>query len=819
MKYDWLFVWCIVGLVSVRLIAQGTQLQVDKKIPLGDMLNKNGTLDLKSGFSGSLDPQGWRMLKGANGEPRFLPVAPQKSQDLNITDAEGDENWDGGFGVPGTFPYNAVVSLAISGNDLYAGIGDTSQMPPSGASAVAKWDGNNWLSLGSGIPGHAFSLAISGSDLYTGGFFWTEEIGVPLPFSFIGKWDGSGWLPLGVGVNGPVGAIAVNGNEVYVGGQFTMAGETKTHNIAKWYGNSWWNLGNGVGSGEWWDWVHALAVNETGEVYAGGYFSGAVGHAPYSIAKWDGSSWSELEEGITGVVRAIAVNGSDVYVGGQFTMAGETGVNYIAKWDGSNWLALPNESVNGMNGTVWALAVSGNGDVYAGGEFTTAGEKNTNHIARWDGSSWSALGSGVDSTVYALAVSGSDLYVGGCFTTAGNKPSYFIGRYSLKSFPTANAGGPYEAQEGGTVIVTASGTDPEGGPLTYAWDLNNDGIFEKQGQSVDFYATSLDGPASLTINVQVTNNQGLKATDQAIVKVDNVFPAATFTNTSGAIIVEQSAILSFNNQFDPSTADMAAGFVYSYDYTDDGTFEVEDDSAATYNCMYQESGPFIARGRIKDKDGGFTDYTAAVLVQTPMQAALDIKEQVYNLERYGILNEGQVKALTTLLDKTIQQMNSGSLSKVMIQQSNTGKTNAAIKHLQAFINQINAFIKARVLTVAQGQPLKDAANRIITALRSGSCFGKEMVSAAVPTEFGMDQNYPNPFNPQTTIRFRLPERVQVILKVYDIQGKEVITLANEIMEAGEKSITFDTSHLPSGVYFYRLQAGKYQDAKKMTLIK
>src|SRR5205823_2053823 len=101
-----------------------------------------------------------------------------------------------------------------------------------------------------------------------------------------------------------------------------------------------------------------------------------------------------------------------------FTTAGGSAANHIAKWNGSIWSVLG----SGVNDFVRALAVSGS-DVYAGGQFVTAGGNAANYIAKWDGSSWSALGSGLDGYgVFALAVSGSDLYAGGDFFGAGGSP-------------------------------------------------------------------------------------------------------------------------------------------------------------------------------------------------------------------------------------------------------------------------------------------------------------------------------------------------------------------------------------------------------------
>src|SRR5439155_2718363 len=120
------------------------------------------------------------------------------------------------------------------------------------------------------------------------------------------------------------------------------------------------------------------------------------------------------------------VSGSDVYAGGGFTRGGGSSTYYVANWDGGSWTALG----SGMGGigffvSVHALAVSGS-DLYAGGRFRTAGGSPANNFAKWNGSSWTELGSGMNDTVFALAVSGSDVYAGGDFTTAGGRLSAYI---------------------------------------------------------------------------------------------------------------------------------------------------------------------------------------------------------------------------------------------------------------------------------------------------------------------------------------------------------------------------------------------------------
>jgi len=91
--------------------------------------------------------------------------------------------------------------------------------------------------------------------------------------------------------------------------------------------------------------------------------------------------------------------------------------------------------------------------------------------------------------------------------------------------------------------------------------------------------------------------------------------------------------------------------------------------------------------------------------------------------------------------------------------------------------------------------------------------------AALPTEFALNQNYPNPFNPVTTIKYQISEISFVTLKVYDVLGNEIITLLSEEKSVGNYEFEFDATGLPSGIYFYRLQAGSFVETKKMVLLR
>ncbi len=103
-----------------------------------------------------------------------------------------------------------------------------------------------------------------------------------------------------------------------------------------------------------------------------------------------------------------------------------------------------------------------------------------------------------------------------------------------------------------------------------------------------------------------------------------------------------------------------------------------------------------------------------------------------------------------------------------------------------------------------------------------------LLQVSPPEKFELFQNYPNPFNPTTAISYSLSPNpsplgrgvwVRVTLKIYDMLGREVETLVNEEKEAGNYSVKFDAGNLPSGIYFYKLQAGNFSEVKKMMLLK
>jgi hypothetical protein len=93
------------------------------------------------------------------------------------------------------------------------------------------------------------------------------------------------------------------------------------------------------------------------------------------------------------------------------------------------------------------------------------------------------------------------------------------------------------------------------------------------------------------------------------------------------------------------------------------------------------------------------------------------------------------------------------------------------------------------------------------------------VENAIPTEYALLQNYPNPFNPSTNIRYDVPSGERVTLTVYNLIGEVVARLVDAVKPPGEYTVRWNAGGVPSGVYFYRLQAGKFTQTKKLVLMK
>lgn len=213
--------------------------------------------------------------------------------------------------------------------------------------------------------------------------------------------------------------------------------------------------------------IMALAFYDSGEGRSGAelYAAGSGGGIPGLLKKWDGSRWSPVPDSpLTNDMRALVVfddgDGPALFSAGEFFAAGDVTVANIARWDGSEWSALG----EGLSGFAFSLAVFDDGRgpaLYVGGGFTFAGGAPANRIARWNGREWSPLGSGVNGPVQTMTVfddgSGPALYIGGSFSTAGGRPAKNVARWDGSSW---SAVGPGVAQQVRALAVHDDGNGP-----------------------------------------------------------------------------------------------------------------------------------------------------------------------------------------------------------------------------------------------------------------------------------------------------------------------------------------------------------------------
>ena len=418
--------------------------------------------------------------------------------------AESIARWDGttwsalGLGLD-----DDVDTLAVfddgTGAALYAG-GYFSTAGGVAVDYIAQWDGTAWSAVGGGTSGGVYALISfddgSGTALFAAGDF---EFADGIPVYGIAKWDGAAWSDVDEGLSDSAVALAVfddgGGPALYVGGFFAYAGPfpgVDVYGIARWDGTVWSDLDMGIDSFLGPPGILALSVFDDGggeDLYAGGDFTIAGPAVPVSnLARWDGTVWSDVGLGTDRPILALKAfddgSGEDLYAGGLFFTAGDEPAASLGNWDGSAWSQVNPAGVtlDGLDGGVLALATFDDGGgpaLYAGGFFETAGPVPALGVARWDGTTWAPLGSGLECIsdggggmvgdlpasqkgiilprecfveVHALAVfddgSGPALYVGGIFDLAGGALAPNIARWDGTSWSSLDIGTGGRGQNG-----------------------------------------------------------------------------------------------------------------------------------------------------------------------------------------------------------------------------------------------------------------------------------------------------------------------------------------------------------------------------------
>ncbi len=377
----------------------------------------------------------------------------------------GVARWNGATWqtLGGGIAVGSVTDLIVHDSMLVAA-GYFSEAGGQPAAGIARWDGVSWSEMGGGANGPVWDLTVYNGQLVAGGDFSSAG---GQPTRGIARWNGSSWKWLGAGI-GSVSALEVYKGLLIAGGGFAEAGGTPASNIAAWNGATakWSALASGSGTlpgrayslgsyagdvvaagwfttpqgnqtnvvrrdgASWKPLGSGLILTGPGSVHGGwgltvrtyrdelivaGTFRRVDGVQALNIARWNGAAWLPLGLGTNQAVMALEEYGGDLIAAGRFGKVGTPWIpaGRIARWDGDTHTWHPLGA--GVTGVEWgppfvyALAVY-DGDLIAGGNFTAMGGHAANHIARWDGGAWSALGVGLEKEPHALTVYDGMLY-------------------------------------------------------------------------------------------------------------------------------------------------------------------------------------------------------------------------------------------------------------------------------------------------------------------------------------------------------------------------------------------------------------------------
>jgi hypothetical protein len=404
-----------------------------------------------AGYFGAQDTTSVAEWDGLTWNP--LPI----SGDISFLQGSGDSLFVGGeFSVNGDTP---VRRLAVwNGTTLHA-MGPALDFTPGALKflgdqlflagyyrvdeftfnyRLAMWDGNAWVPQITDARSDIRSLEEFQGHLVIGGDFTTVEGDL---MNGISRKEGDTWLSFGPGAGmlGEVVALGEASGTLFAGGGFTFAGQTPANRIAQWDGAAWHALGSGMNS-----YVFSL-VPFSDKLIAGGLFTQAGGSNALHVAQWDGSTWFPMGAGFDNSAWALEVFDDSLYAGGSFTKSGNLEVTGIAKWDGQNWTALPALSNPLYAAHPWINALLNHGmntELIVGGDFRNAGAVTVNHVARWNGASWGAMGEGFNGLVEGLCEYQGSVIACGGFTASGMTTVNRIARWSGTFWEPIGSGFP-----------------------------------------------------------------------------------------------------------------------------------------------------------------------------------------------------------------------------------------------------------------------------------------------------------------------------------------------------------------------------------------
>ena len=904
--------------------------QTNKNASLGQVLDPSGKI--QTGVNGSFDATGYQIETGSDGDPRFILASnPVKTQSATYSSIGNT------FGATGN-NQSSPVCVLVNGDDIYVS-GWITVAGTTVANGIVRWNGSNWVALGSGFNGNVLAMVFVETDLYAGGNFTRTG---SLTVNSVAKWDGTEWSQLGNGVNGSISTIATDGANLFVGGSFTLAGSITANRVAKWNGSTWSALGTGMNSsvltlhyssgllyaggyfstaggttagriavwnGSLWTQVGTGVLGSSSyvsdiylfrsRIYAGGYFTTTDGNAANYLMAWTGTEWSGLGTGINSLPYSLTSDGSYLYVGGTFLTAGGLSSPYAAKWDGTSWTSMGtglDGQVDGMyysggklylvgtfspkfakwNGSfsyepalnpdvitsglsVTSVCVNGT-DIYIGGYFSSVGGVAVNNIAKWNGTAWQALGSGVIGTanpvpVQALAHDGTFLYAGGYFTNAGGSSISYLAKWDGSSW--SSAGGVLNGAVRDIELVDgrlfACGTFTTAGGTTVNYiAANTGGTWSALGTGLGSicYAISLDGE-NLYATGDFTSAGGSPANYVAMWNGTSWSALGTGLSNSGREIKFHNGKLYISGLFTAAGGIAAnrAAFWNGSSWSGMATgLPAYAETIEAYGTDIYFGGSFTTAGNVNAayiaKWNG-SDWTSLGSGTDGVVRALAVQSSTGSMIYGGDFLVSNGNIFTQRIAKFTDSDNplpveltsfSGSFINGVVRLN--WQTATEVDNYGFEIERKDASSGWQKIGFVEGHGISNSPKyyslsdnsvtkgtaysyRLIQIDGDGSFTYSHIIniSTGVVSDYTLEQNFPNPFNPETVILFALPTPGEITLEVFNTQGEKVAVLTDGYHEAGVHSVRFKAEGLASGVYFYTLFSDKTQITKKLTILR
>jgi len=681
------------------------------------------------------------------------------------------------FQTNGPIRFEAISSLAVSQNgDIFAG--------NYNGILRSTNNGDSWIHTGFTESVSQISFINSNNNILAG-----TDNGV-----FKSSDNGESWIQTGLSAS--IGPIATNTNGYVFAGVWSSKSVFRSTDN----GDNWTQTGlSGF-------WVHALAINSSGDIFAGtsqysrsdtagvfrstnngdnwslmtgspeatelainiyGHIFAGTGNEGIFRSTNNGDTWVQINDGLdAGAVLSLAVN----TIGHIFASIRNSGV-YRSTNNGDTWFEIN----NGLTAEyVLSLATNANGNVIAG----TASDGFFRSID--NGDSWSSINNGLEGTyarnIQTLSISPEgNIFVGasgkGAFYSTDNGYNWTkvfgLSDQHVSSFAFNSIGSIFAGTSNGVFRSTDNGI--EWVPISYGFVMN---------------------VTSLAVNLSGDIYAGTGWCD---------------SRCSGSGVYRSS-----NNGETWDRTGLTDGYIKTLVINSNG-----------HIFASVSSGPWVYRGLFRSADDGnswinILDSTVVneIAINENGNILAGINNSVFRSNDNGE-NWTQLFSVSALINEMVFNSN----GNLFIATNGAGVFRDSIQ-----INDGLTDLNVLSLAVNSGGYIFAGTNNSGVFRSTQSTTPVKEIFKVFPSSFELYQNYPNPFNPSTTISWQSPISIWQTLKIYDLLGREVATLVNEYKPAGRYEVEFNGNsyegkNLSSGVYFYWLQAGEFTYTKKLILMK